>query len=147
MSFSVFSQTPQENLQKYWDYRNRLYDSFIVDFDRSSVPIGDPKNGINIPAGIVNNTEIGDRPKTVSWGDATITLGEYIAMLATEYRLQKIHIQDVSLITQRIYRALDALNRLDDTAEPEFGCGEYYTREYSASGYTNINGFFITIVR
>ena len=64
-------------------------------------------------------------------------------MLATEYGLQQINNQDLTQITQRIYRAMDALNRLDDVAEPEFGCGEFYTKEYSNSGYTNINGFFI----
>ncbi len=139
----ILCQTPEANLQKYWDYRDQFYDSHIVDIEPSSIPIGAPKNGINIPTGIINNTNIGRRQFTVSWGDATVGLAWYISLLASEYKLQRYQGQDVSLITQRIYRAMDALNRLDDNAEPEFGCGEYYTREYSGSGYTNINGFFI----
>ena len=120
----LFSQSPQENLDKYWDYKDRFYEKFIIDVDPSSLPQGAPKNGINLPAGIWNNTLIGSRDFTVSWGDGTIYLGQYIAMLATEYGLQQINNQDLTQITQRIYRAMDALNRLDDVAEPEFGCGE-----------------------
>lgn len=139
-SVSLYCQTPQLNLDKYWNYRNSLFEKFIVDCDPANLPSGQTANGINIPATVYNPTGDGTNEYSVSWGDATIELAHYIMALATEYGLLKTHNQSVANAEEKIYRAFDAINRLDNTAEPRYGCGTAYVNH---ADYTNINGFFI----
>ena len=139
---ACYCQTPQQNLDKYWSYRARFYDKFIVDIDPFSLPAGAPTNGINLPACIYNATTDGTRDNTISWGDAPITLSEYISMLATEYKLQQLNNLNVSSIKTKIFRALNAFNRIDASAEPIYGCGGSLGSPPCYT-YTDINGFFI----
>ena len=69
----VFPQYDVENLRKYWYYRYRLINDFVK--------IGSNR-GESIPARIRTGTKFG--AGELKWGDATITLGEYISVLATE---------------------------------------------------------------
>ncbi len=50
-------------------------------------------------------------------GDATIYLGWYIGVLATEYRLLKNNLQDTTDVVYELYCALKAFERLDWVAE------------------------------
>jgi len=72
-----------QNLEKYWFYRYRLVNDFML--------IGDGP-GMSIPAqarvtNLDNRLSDGDSERnTLFWSDATIDLGHYISVLATEWR-------------------------------------------------------------
>jgi len=55
LSVQTKGQSPQGNLDKYWDYRTRFFDNFIVDIDQNSLPTGMDEYGINIPAGRIDS--------------------------------------------------------------------------------------------
>lgn len=88
----LFCQTiDQENLEKYWKYRDQLKKRFMR--------IGIDK-GESIPASvIIPNRQYGQADQTtgsiIQWRDATITLGYYWIVLATEYKLLSENEQDV----------------------------------------------------
>jgi len=134
LTIKIKGQSPQENLDKYWDYRALFFDNFIVDIDPSSLPTGMEEYGINIPATRTTNDD-------VFWGEAPIKLGYYLSAMATEYKLKRLNNLDGTIAQEKIYRALNAVNRLDSYAEPYFGCG--YSGDPPCYDYTNINGFFI----
>jgi hypothetical protein len=156
---NVYSQTPSENLNKYWNYRNRLKTKFLVSKNQWSMDAG-RNGGINIPANAYNPTDIesplvetSGTAKSVKWGDATCSLGYYIAVLATEYRLLNNYGQDViPTLTELVY-ALHAIERLDWHAEGLYGCGNcqegyIYNNQFIYFPYTSqygacLNGFFI----
>jgi hypothetical protein len=127
-------QSPQQNLDKYWNYRNRFFDNFIVDVDPNSLPEGMQADGINIPAGRINDYR-------VHWGESPMKIGYYLSAMATEYELLHLNNLDSTIAQEKIYRALDAVNRLDSYAEPFFGCG--VLGDPTCYNYTNMNGFFI----
>ncbi len=110
-----FSQNPQTNLQKYWKYRERL---------KNYVVVGNCQ-GCSLPA----KDRSGDG--IFEWTDETITLGHYIGMLALEYGVLESHGQNLQQITEELYYAVEAFNRLDDMAEYYYG------------GTKSLNGFFI----
>lgn len=111
----------QQNTTKTYDfYKNRLNTKFCVVGPNAgqSIPVSEHKSGIN--ADSINH-----------WGDATITLGWYIGVLATEYEVNRLHNQNNIQTTQELYYAISALNRLDSVAEVYYG------------GIASLNGFFI----
>lgn len=110
-----FSQNAQTNLQKYWKYRERL---------RNYVVVGDCQ-GCSLPA----KDRSGDG--IFGWTDETITLGHYIGMLAMEYKLLEGRGQNLQQITEDLYYAVEAFNRLDYMAEFYYGSSP------------SLNGFFI----
>ncbi len=55
------------------------------------------------------------------WGDATVWLGEYIGVLATEYAVFQLLGMDTSETLEDLYFALAAFDRLDLTADTHFG--------------------------
>ena len=76
----VLAQNTDADLQnKYWTYRQKLRTEFtkIGKFAGHSIPA----ENIDI------NKVCGAVPGKIQTGDATLNLGEYIAVLATEYRL------------------------------------------------------------
>ena len=97
---SVFCQSPQQNLEKYWHYRDRLRDRFVV------VSQDVEEEGVNIPAGDI----FGD---TVSWSDGNSIMSHYLALLSTELYLLKTNGQDYSQTLAELYYAMLALERLD----------------------------------
>jgi|GEM_PF-3450534 len=114
----AYAQTPQQNEDKYWDYRERLRNEFMIG-------IG-PDMGMSIPAS-VRDTVGG----ILQWTDCTIAHGQYIAILAMEYAIMESKSYDTDQTIEELFYALYALNRLDYTAEPFFG------------GTPSLNGFFI----
>src|SRR5690606_8350393 len=101
----------QINLQKYWYYRWRLQNDFVKVGEGvgHSLPIQSRK-------GIwwVNDIEV---------VDATIYLGFYIGVLATEYRLllNNQRYEDVEKTKTELYYAIKAYERLDRFGEEMFG--------------------------
>ena len=132
--FSIQGQTPQKNLQKYWDYRQQLEEKFVW-----VSPCNEP--GSNIPASKIN-THI--RGTSISWDDGNKILPYYIGLLATEYRLLKDNNINYTRTRDELYYTLLAFERLDMTAETfdftgrsEFNCD--LRTIYSPS----FNGFFL----
>lgn len=99
-ALSAFSQSPQRNLEKYWHYRDRLRERFVV------VSQDVEEEGVNIPAGDI----FGD---TVSWSDGNSIMSHYLSLLSTELYLLKTNHQDYSQTLAELYYAMLALERLD----------------------------------
>ncbi len=99
-ALSAFSQSPQRNLEKYWHYRDRLRERFVV------VSQDVEEEGVNIPAGDI----FGD---TVSWSDGNSIMSHYLSLLSTELWLLKTNGQDYSQTLAELYYAMLALERLD----------------------------------
>lgn len=109
----VLAQNTDADLQnKYWTYRHKLRTEFtkIGKFAGHSIPA----ENINI------NKVCGEVPGQIQTGDATLNLGEYIAVLATEYRLLLDAKQDVRATANELYYALNAVQRVDEFAEVLF---------------------------
>src|SRR4051812_14753090 len=97
----ISAQGFDKNLQKYWKYRERLK-NFVVPGDCQGC--GVPANGI-------------DAAGNLQYGDATQEMGHYLLVLATEnYLLNYYGISDADNVKE-IFYALEAINRLDRTAE------------------------------
>ncbi len=103
---------------KYWIYRDRLLNDFMTG-------IG-PEPGYSIPA--TARDTIGG---SLLWSDCTIEHGQYIGVLATEYKILNLAGEDTEETVKELFYALYALNRLDYFAEEYFG------------GTKSLNGFFI----
>ena len=76
------------------------------------------------------------------WADATISLGNYISVLASEYRLLKNNNQPFDTTLQELCFAIKTFNRLDQTAESYFRCPTCTTAP-SVLPNEDLNGFFI----
>lgn len=124
----------QENLEKYWKYRDQLRKRFMK--------IGQ-NDGESIPASvIIPHRQYGQTDQStgsiLQWRDATITLGYYWIVLATEYKLLSENNQDVQATLNELYYAMQAFNRLDMKAEGYLG------GDMNAPLVTSdLNGFFI----
>jgi len=126
------AQSPDQNLKKYWLYRERLK-NFVV--------VGDCQGCSLQPTG-----RGGAGNSVLSYNDSGGHMGFYIGMLATEYKLLKDHGQFAQLqkTSMELYYALEALNRLDQTAEYWW---RYYFLGMGASAPSNpqdLNGFLIS---
>lgn len=121
----LLAQTPEKNLEKYWNYRERLRKHFIAISPNN-------EKGTNIPAACITGTDY----KTLSWGDGNGCLQYYIGLLATEYKLLKLYNQDYTSTRNELLYALKALERLDKTAEK-------YFRNPQEEEPEDLNGFFI----
>jgi hypothetical protein len=119
-SIDQLAQNSDINLQKYWYYRWRLRNNFLV--------VGDGQ-GCSLPA---QQRYYMNSPK-LQWGDGTIQLGNYIGVLATEYYLLQESSGNTVQTRKELYYALLAFNRLDVAAELTLGL--------NCSSNT-LNGFF-----
>lgn len=95
------------NLEKYWWYRYRLVNDFLK--------IG-PNCGESIPAQRRDSSNYGHLSR-LEWGDATIDLGNYISVLATERALLRNHSMDPYRTNLELYYALNAYDRLDRNSD------------------------------
>ena len=137
LSVNSYSQV-EANQKLYWDYRDRLKKTFIkigsgqgeslpmewFDFDADCRPTGP------------NHTDPATNKGVIHWADATCYLGDYLGVLATEFKLLKNANQDVTATLSEIYYALKAIRRLDDQAE-------VYLSSQSSHLSPNPNGFFM----
>lgn len=80
----------------------------------------------------------------LDFADATIHLGHYIGVLATEYKLLVQNGKNTDNNIKELYYALEAFNRIDNTAE---GWWRYYYMGAASnspnSNGSDLNGFFI----
>ncbi len=127
------AQNIQHNLEKYWHYRQRLKDEFIVVSSNNS-------KGTNLPAmtrgGSIDQNTGQFSEASLSFTDGNGGIQYYIGMLATEYRLLKDYGQDYSETLNELVFALRAVERLDLTAE------SYYRPTHNINS-GDLNGFFI----
>ena len=125
------AQDLDQNLDKYWSYRDRLVEQFMV--------VGSDQ-GMSMPAEHVDTIN-----GIMKWGDNTIWLGWYIGVLSTEYSLlhdpfyANEYTTDTARINQNLnelYHAINGLVRLDRVAEVDF--------EAPCDSLPDVrNGFFI----
>lgn len=116
LSTSAFAQSTSADLDKYWALRDRLDDEFMV----QGAAAGD-----SIPA-----TYRLDVAGLAVWSDATVRVGWYLGVLATEHALLADPIRypgfddgragSLATTDQALGDALAALERLDNRAEPSF---------------------------
>jgi hypothetical protein len=127
------AQTDHENQEKYWKYREMLKNKFVKigPFLGESIPMA-----CRIPGYAYGGTP--DPTGTqLQWKDATITLGYYIVVLATEYKLLKNSDQGIEPTLNELYYALAAINRLDLNAEL------YLSSGCNTATPDDLNGFFL----
>ncbi len=105
----LLAQTPGMHAETYQVYRERLLSAFMV-----SSPGNEP--GTGIPASLRHADQ-----GLMYWGDATINLSNWMAVLATEYRLLKDSEEKVESTVEELHRALLAKERLDASAPVFFG--------------------------
>ena len=137
---SLSGQTPEENLDKYWFYRDEFYDKFILDADPYNLPANASEDGTNIPAIVYNSSYNDGWTRSVKWGDSQIAIAHYLSTMATEYKLKQIQSLNTDDVSEKIFRALYAMDRVDFAAEMAFNCN---TSVHVCDNYTNINGFFL----
>ncbi len=126
----LISQTPQANLDKYWAYRERLKKNFlkIGNDNGESIPISARSIGFAYSGAPLID---GNAPSRIYHTDATIYLGHYLWVLATEYKLTANQLQAATIGTEQyenlerqkqqtlieLYYAIATVNRLDEKAE------------------------------
>jgi len=128
ISSYIFGQTHKLNTEKYWVYRDRLVHDYMLG-------IG-PENGKSFPF-MERYRYSHSKSATLYWDDATIGLGYYIAILATEYKLLNDDNKNTETTTRELFFAIEALNNLDYKAETR------YYNSNNESGKPSLNGFFI----
>lgn len=115
-----YSQNDQSNQEKYWKYRENLKNKFLK--------IG-PLRGESIPMacripGYAYGGTMDPTGTQLQWKDATITLGYYLIVLATECKLLANAGEPVQATLNELYYALGAINRLDVAAEEYLSEGD-----------------------
>lgn len=119
------AQSVEENLQKYWRYRERLVKDFVKvgAFNGNSLVMSARSIGFAYDGAPLNDE--GLPPSRIYYQDATIYHGHYLLMLATEYKLLQQVLnttmdgaeytaaeRKLESTKSEIYFALNALNRL-----------------------------------
>ncbi len=121
LSGSISAQSLE---QKYSVYRQRLIHEFMLGVGSGF--------GESLPASSRNTFDrTYNGHHTIKWGDATIDLAYYMAVLATEYKLLQMNGKNTDSTVRELYYALEAFNRLD-----------YYAEEYFGAK-PSLNGFFV----
>lgn len=125
LSFNLNSQTTEENLQnRYWNYRERFRQYFISIGWKpgEGIPYSDIKLkpsiwahdyfNNNIPYDLIGQLNVG--------GDVTAYMGDYMAILASEFRLLEEYgkggSDESKAVLNEIYFAIHAIQRLDKYA-------------------------------
>lgn len=138
ISSLILAQDSTALSMKYQAYRTRLLDEFI--------DVGEGPGKMLIPGMIHPSFEpkwggycsIDSKGKgKVHFGDVTYRLGDYLAVLATEYSLYKKQGIKTAGTSRQIYYALRAIERLDSLAEHSLYPDKEFSDVYES------NGFFI----
>lgn len=129
-----FAQDSEETLnQKYWTMRERFRKYFVSIGKEAGQGIPAAKKQSNLYGGARCSNFDATSTGTMSWGDATSYLGDYMCTLATEYALLTQEGKDTKATLNELYYALYAIDRLDGIAENTF----------NNSLPVNYNGFFL----
>jgi hypothetical protein len=134
------AQNDQENLKKYWNYREKYKKNFV----RIGPSQGEGVNIANIDtasshiSGETGFNWMNMHPQHgyKRWGDAMAMQGDYISVLATEYKLLKNAGKPTTSVLNELYYAIFAVERLDKNAE-------IYYDNSQTNFNINFNGFFI----
>lgn len=132
---SIAQNSDTDLHNKYWYYKARYNNDFVV--------VG-PNAGQSIPfnqRGFADTYDYGGPSQILKTGDGAVQLGIYVGVLATEYRLLKDKGQDVSIVKNELFYALNAINRIDYFAEKLIG--EHPMNTSGSSSSPNLNGFFM----
>ena len=135
---TVFAQnssvyTPE--FETYLALRQRLLERFVVVGAESghSLPLA-----IDHPQfdrwGNISNRRSGDKGM-IRWADGMIYLGDYLAVLATEYALFQKNGLETRETKRELYYALQAINRLDSLAEHIVDNIPLSNRQYEKNGF------------
>lgn len=144
------AQSQEENIKKYWNYRDRLRKDFLKVGNDPGESIPMSARSIGFAYSGAPEDEHGNKASRIYYQDATIYLGHYLAVLATEIKLlennnntthdageqQTIHKQLV-VAKRELYYAIQALNRIDQRAE------EYLSQEQNIETPDDINGLLM----
>ncbi len=115
---SAMAQTPQENKDKYDLYRIRLkYEMMYYSGDAMV-------RGSHLP---MERRYLSGGKRVGYWADATWWQGHYVAVLATEYYLKKLHGESTDATLEELRLAVQTYNRLDLEAEQCWGADTFYT--------------------
>jgi hypothetical protein len=127
------------NLEKYWWYRYRLVNDFMVVGEGCGESIPARKRSISTSNGGI-----------LEWGDATEHLGNYINFLAGEYKMLHDNGFNTNRTNYELYCALRAFDRLDSMAETYSNDIDgtymwlcYRVHDYTGAIWRGKNGFFI----
>lgn len=134
-SYNDDTPKPKEWLRKYWFYRSRLNNDFTKVGTGPGESLVFNERGIDLTTFAPTYTD----SVTFKMGDATTTQGYYIAMLALEYHLlvANNNNENTDSTLYELYCAIDAINRLDLTAE------KILTDSTGTGGNGILNGFFV----
>jgi hypothetical protein len=130
----------QQNLEKYWKYRDRLNTYFmkIGSGDGQSIPMSCRIPGWDAAGGYETIDIPHEDVTTLEWKDATISLGYFFIVLDTEFKLLSKSGQNVQSTLNELYYAMQAFNRIDMTAE-----GYLAGNPTAESNPEDLNGFFL----
>jgi len=122
------AQSAEDNLAKYWLYRNFYKKQFIVVGNEAgqSIPFAAyyPNEDLSYQGTWNHQLECYPIPSGIgalTTGDATLQIGIYLGILATEYALLKQTGYSTAGTEREIYFAIKAFERLDLAAEAYFG--------------------------
>jgi hypothetical protein len=121
-----------QNLLKYWNYKKRFNEKFVVRGTSNGCDI--KSSGLNIPFFIISPE---GKPYFIKMADGTADLGWYMAVLATEYRILKNSNLPVDEVLRDLQNAMQTYERLDLRAEP------FIFENSLPDPSCNYNGFFI----
>ena len=108
----LFSQTPAENASKYKKFRQRLVQEMMYSTGDAMV------KGSHLP---MERRYLYKGERVGQWADAVWWQGHYLAVLATEYALQRRDGESTAATLKELRLALDVYRRLDLSAERCFG--------------------------
>lgn len=121
---TLSAQTPGDNKEKYEFFRTRLkYEMMYYSGDASV-------RGSHLP---LERRYLSGGKRVGYWADATWWQGHYVAVLATEYYLKKIHGENTAPTLDELRLALNTYNRLDTEAE----------RCWGSDAFLSPNGYYI----
>lgn len=143
LTVPFFAQNEMDNQAKYWKYRDRLRNKFIV------VSENVMDYGVNIPASDIYYKS--DSTKSyICWGDGNNNMSHYLSVLATELWLLKHNNQDYTTTLKELYFAMLALERLDAYSESNIRwktfIGSWIENNYWEKQFVHlgdINGFML----
>lgn len=131
------TQNMSGDLTKYWYYRWRLRNDFMV-------------MGEGPGKSLVAEQRIAENRNCIKWADATIMQGYYISMLAIEHKILSdlSRYEDLKNNERELYFAIRAFERLDEWSESIFSSEQ---PEISDLGFRHgdqplrgdVNGFFM----
>lgn len=122
----LFSQSISSNIHKYWNYRNRFINNFIVIGGQAGESIAFNNRNDNAWDPDYQGTS------RIGQGEFGTNQGYYIATLATEYELLKRESAPLDQTLKELYYALYTINRVDLIAETCF-----------KNRPPSLNGFFV----